>query len=92
MFFYVIHNSYVAKLTTTSWGNNVVVCDNDDLVCLVVNWVQLIQSSLNHGLNDPKLPGDSGEVPISKWNGQWFDSHCDIFSLLDGEKKRKEAS
>ena len=32
--------------------------------------------------DDPKLPVDSGEVPISKWSGWWFDSCCQIFSLL----------
>ena len=26
--------------------------------------------------DDPKLPGDSGEVPISKWSGWWFNSRC----------------
>ena len=34
--------------------------------------------------DDPELPGDSGEVPISKWSG-WFDSCCEIFSMLDGK-------
>ena len=39
-----------------------------------------------HARDDPKLPGDSGEVPISEWNGWRFDSRFEIFSLLDGEK------
>ena len=30
--------------------------------------------------DDPKLLGDSGEVPISEWSGWQFDSHCEIFS------------
>ena len=33
--------------------------------------------------DDPNLPDDSGEVPISIWSGWQFDSHCEIFSLLD---------
>jgi hypothetical protein len=33
-----------------------------------------------------KLPGDSSEVPIFKWSGWQFDSHCEMFSLLDGNK------
>ena len=36
--------------------------------------------------DDPKLLGDSGEVPISEWSGWQFDSHHEIFSLLDGIK------
>ena len=35
--------------------------------------------------DEPKLLGDSGEVPISKWSGWQFDSYCEIFSLLDGK-------
>ena len=35
--------------------------------------------------DDPKLLGDSGEVPIFKWSGWRFDSRCE-FSLLDGNK------
>ena len=35
------------------------------------------------GRDDPKLPGDSGDIPISEWSGWQFDSHCKIFSLLD---------
>ena len=38
---------------------------------------------------DPKLPGDSGEVPISEWSGWRFDSRCDILSLLDRKKLAK---
>ena len=38
------------------------------------------------GRDDPKQPGDSGEVPISKWSGWRFDSRCEIFSLLDEGK------
>ena len=34
--------------------------------------------------DDPKLLGDSGEVPISKRSDWRFDSCCEIFSLLDG--------
>jgi hypothetical protein len=36
--------------------------------------------------DDPKLPDDNGEVPNSEWSGWQFDSRCEIFSLLDGEK------
>ena len=36
-----------------------------------------------HVQDDPKLSGDSGEIPISKWSGLQFDSYCKIFSLLD---------
>jgi hypothetical protein len=36
--------------------------------------------------DDPKLLGDSGEVPIFEWSGWRFDSYYEIFSLLDGEK------
>jgi len=39
---------------------------------------------------DPKLPGDSGEVPIFEWSGWRFDSYCAIFSLLDQKEKRKK--
>jgi hypothetical protein len=35
---------------------------------------------------DPKLPGDSGEVPISEWSGWRSDSCYEIFSLFDGKK------
>ena len=35
--------------------------------------------------DDPKLLGDSGEVPISEWSGWLFDSYYEIFSLLDGK-------
>ena len=35
--------------------------------------------------DDPKLPGDSGEILISKWSGWRFDSHCEIFCSLDGK-------
>ena len=30
---------------------------------------------------DPKLPGDSGEVPIAEWSGWRFDSCSEVFSL-----------
>ena len=45
-------------------------------------------SSMNHievywSETTLKLLGDSGEVPSSKWSGWRFDSHCEIFSLLD---------
>jgi hypothetical protein len=40
----------------------------------VNDWVQ----------DDPKLPRDSGEVPISEWSGWQFNFRCEIFSLLDG--------
>ena len=36
--------------------------------------------------DDPKLPGDSGEVSIFEWSGWRFDFCFEIFSLLDGEK------
>ena len=36
--------------------------------------------------DDPKLPGDSGEVFISKWSGWWFNFHFKSFSLLDRKK------
>ena len=35
--------------------------------------------------DDPKLLGDSGEVPISEWSGWHFKSCYEIFSLLDGK-------
>ena len=31
--------------------------------------------------DDPKLPGDSGEVPISEWSGWQFNSRCEIYFL-----------
>ena len=43
-----------------------------------------------HARDDPKLPGDSGEVPISKWNARQFNSRCEIFSPLDKEKLAKK--
>ena len=33
--------------------------------------------------DDLKLRSDSGGVLIYKWSGWLFDSHCEIFSLLD---------
>jgi hypothetical protein len=33
--------------------------------------------------DDPKLLGDSGEVPNSGWSGWQFDFRCEIFSPLD---------
>ena len=39
--------------------------------------------------DDPKLPGDSGEVPNSEWSGRRFNSHCEISSLLDEKKLAK---
>ena len=39
--------------------------------------------------DDPKLQGDSGEVPISEWSGWRFDFHYENFSLLDGKKLAK---
>jgi hypothetical protein len=33
--------------------------------------------------DDPKLPGDSGVVPISEWSGWQFDYRCEIFSLTE---------
>ena len=36
-------------------------------------------------LDDPKLLGDSGEVPIFEWSGWWFNSFYEILSLLDGK-------
>jgi hypothetical protein len=32
---------------------------------------------------DPKLLGDSGEVPIFEWSGRRFNSRYGIFSLLE---------
>ena len=37
--------------------------------------------------DDHKLLDDSGEVLISEWSGWRFDSHCEIFYLLDMIKK-----
>ena len=37
--------------------------------------------------DDPKLLGDSGEVPVFEWSGWWFDSCYELFSLLDGRRK-----
>jgi hypothetical protein len=31
---------------------------------------------------DPKLPGDSGEVPISEWSGWQIDPRSATFSYL----------
>ena len=42
--------------------------------------------------DDPKLPGDSGEVPVFEWSGWWFDFQCEIFSLLDGKKNKSKKS
>ena len=39
--------------------------------------------------NDPKLPCHNQEVPIPKWSGWQFDSHCEIFSLHDRKKLAK---
>ena len=39
--------------------------------------------------DDPKLQGDSGEVPISEWSVWRFDFHYENFSLLDGKKLAK---
>jgi hypothetical protein len=36
--------------------------------------------------DNPKLPGDSEEVPISEWNGWRYDSSYEVFSLLDGKE------
>ena len=47
------------------------------------------KSTLNYPLqvrDDPKLLGDSGEVPISERSGWLFDSRCEIFLVLDGKK------
>ena len=41
----------------------------------------------DHVQDDPKLSGDSEEVPVSEWSGWQFDSCYKIFSLLDGIKK-----
>ena len=46
----------------------------------------MFSSPLNIVWNDPKLLGDSGEVPISVWSGWGFDSRREIFSLFDGKK------
>ena len=47
-----------------------------------------ISIQLNLARDDRKLPGDSGEVPISEWSGWEFESGCEVFSLLDGKKKK----
>ena len=39
--------------------------------------------------DDPKQLVDSQEVPIFDWSGWWFDSRCEIFSLLDGKGEKK---
>ena len=36
--------------------------------------------------DDPKLLGDSGEVPIFEWSGWRFDFCSGIFALLDGNE------
>ena len=43
--------------------------------------------------DNPKLPGDSGDIPISKWSGWRFDSCYEIISVRDGENQlgRQEA-
>jgi hypothetical protein len=35
--------------------------------------------------DDPKLPGDSGEVSIYEWSSWRFDFRCEIFSRLNGK-------
>jgi hypothetical protein len=40
--------------------------------------------------DDPRLPDDRVEVPMSEWSGWRFDSHCEIFSLLDGENLARQ--
>ena len=42
-----------------------------------------------HVQDDPKLPGDSGEVPIFVHSGWLFDFCFEIFSLLDPKKKKE---
>ena len=39
--------------------------------------------------DDLKLPGQSGEAPISEWSGWRVNSHCEIFSLLEGGNKNQ---
>ena len=39
-------------------------------------------------LDDPKLMGDSEEVPIFECSGWRFNSHYEIFSPLDGKKNK----
>lgn len=38
--------------------------------------------------DEPKLPGDSGQVLIDEWSGWLFKSCCEIFSLIDKKKKK----
>lgn len=61
--------------------------------CLMVVDFSLVED--NYGNNhqclvraesDPKLPDDSEEVPNSEWNGWWFNSRYQIFSLYLMEK------
>ena len=33
--------------------------------------------------DDPKQPGDDGEVLITKWSGWWFNSCYETFYILD---------
>jgi hypothetical protein len=40
--------------------------------------------------DDPRLPDDRVEVPMSEWSGWRFDSHYEIFSLLDGENLARQ--
>ena len=73
-----------------SWGFGGLGVSLTTDVCIVplVPAMIIMGSSTIHLMvrDDPKLPGDSGEAPISEWSGWRFDSHCEIFSLLDGEK------
>ena len=41
---------------------------------------------MNKVQDDPKLLGDSGEVPNPEWSGWAFDSRYEVFSLLDGKE------
>ena len=36
--------------------------------------------------DSPKLPGDSGDLPISEWNGWRFDFRYETFTLVDKNK------
>jgi hypothetical protein len=48
------------------------------------NLIFIAHMKTNKVRDDPKLLGNNGEIPIFKQSDWWFDSRCEIFSLLDG--------
>jgi hypothetical protein len=48
-----------------------------------VIWSFNLSKHSQKGLDDPKLPSGSKEVPKSEWSGWRFDFRCDLFFILD---------